>query len=57
MPEGGVVRGKESHRWTLHNTLLRTERVEISRGVTSEERHLGAKVLNRETPRIKFNRD
>jgi hypothetical protein len=57
MPERGVMRGMESHQRSLHHTLLWTERVEITRRVTSEERHPGAKVLNGKTPRIKFNRD
>lgn len=32
------------------------QRVEFARGVTSEECHPGTKILNREAPRVKFNR-
>jgi hypothetical protein len=56
MPERSVVRGKERHWWTSWRSMLWAQRVEVSRRITSEQSHLGLKILNRKTPRIKFNR-
>jgi hypothetical protein len=56
MPKRAGVGGQKCRcRWWRGDWSL-SKRIELSRGITSEQCHPGAKILDGETPGIKFNR-
>jgi hypothetical protein len=57
MPETAVVGGEERSWRRCRCGGVVAEWVELAGRITSEQNHLGAKILDRKAPWVKFNRD